>query len=130
ASPGTDESQVSADLKGYDREAIDPLPPAWDAPSFGPEGDAGLLQARIFSSLSQLDWSALTTLQRYAGLRILQLAILRLGQPADLFREGILRKLESALPTSRPDMNTMILDLLVSLQSPKAVEQGMALLNQ
>jgi putative heme-binding domain-containing protein len=82
----------------------------------------------ILTALGEEDWTQQSLPHQLAGLRVLQLALLRLGPPDLQVRDHLLTRVEGLLPTKNPGLNMMLLDILVYLQSPKAAEQGVALL--
>ncbi len=109
---------------------LDTPPPSWDQPSNGPEGAAGTIQAAIFESIAAIDKESLSEAQILLGLRVLQISMLRMGQPADMYRDGMIQELNMLLPSESPHLNSMVLDLLVYLQAPQAAAKGVALLNE
>jgi putative heme-binding domain-containing protein len=108
-------------------EAFDPPPPDWSQPSPGPAGDRGLLQVAMLQSLAELDEEQLTYPQKLSALRVVQLTLLRLGQPSTEVRQDMLEYFENHQPGGQ-ELNAMALEILVYLQSPRAAELGIALL--
>jgi putative heme-binding domain-containing protein len=111
-------------------EAVDTVPPKWDGTETGPGPARSVTQVSILNALGEADWTQQSLKHQLAGLRILQLAMLRLGAPEAQLRDAILTRIDGLLPTKNPALNMMLLDILVYLQSPKAAEQGIALLEQ
>lgn len=89
-------------------------------------GGAEDLPALIASQL-KIDLQELDALGRLTWLRNFQLAFARLGAPTDQLRQVVLERL---LPlysvTGENDFNQELLQLLVYLESPQAVELGLA----
>jgi len=112
------------------KTAVDTVPPSWDGPSGGPDGDAGQRQVAIFESLSELSNHDLSEEQTLATLRVIQLAMLRFGPPHDEIRNGIIDVLDAKFPTPSPKLNGMMLEILVYLQAPNAAVKGVELLQQ
>jgi putative heme-binding domain-containing protein len=108
--------------------AVDTAPPVWDDAAPEVEGPRGILQVGILTSLGEMDWTQFGYAERLAGTRVLQLALLRLGQPGPQVRDALLSRIGEGLPAGGPELNAMLLDVLVYLQSPEAARQGLALL--
>ena len=111
-----------------DEQAVDTVPPNWDeASTASPEEQK--LQAKILQSLRRVTEADLSHQQAVAAIRVVQLALLRFGQPTPELREGLIEHFSTVLPADSPELNSMVLDILVYLQAPKAAELGVALLN-
>lgn len=110
------------------KEAVDTPPPDWNRSSQGPEGQQGLLQVAILQSLGELNANQLSSQQKLTGLRIVQLALLRFGQPSSEVRQHLLEYFEQQQLDEGPEAYTLALEILVYLQSPKAAELGISLL--
>lgn len=108
--------------------AIDTPPPDWENFLGGSLGAKGVLQVGLLTSLSGLDWTEFTFEQRLQGLRVVQLVLLRCGQPDLYVRDALLETLGSSLPAKRPETNILLLEILIYLQSPDVAAQGVALL--
>jgi len=113
-----------------ERVPIDSPAPDWEHGMGNSLGTKGVMQIGILTSLNSLDWTTFNFEQRMLGLRIVQLALLRCGQPDTFVRDALLNALEDSLPAKRPETNTLLLETLVYLQSPQAASQGMKLLEQ
>jgi len=108
--------------------SLDPVLPDWDSFLGNSLGAKGIMQVGILTSLSGLDWTSFNFEQRMLGLRIVQLSLLRFGPPDTYVREGLLDALGSSLPAKRVETNSLLLEIVVYLQSPQAASQGMELL--
>ncbi|TWT52068.1 Cytochrome c [Thalassoglobus neptunius] len=111
-----------------DDEAVDTTPPDWSQPTQISKEDLEL-QTKILISLGELKPESLDRQQQLASLRVLQLALLRFGQPAAEVRDELIKHLNPMLPADSPEANSMLLDVLIYLQSPQAAAKGVALLN-
>jgi len=109
---------------------VDSPVPDWEHGTGNTLGAQGVMQIGILTSLNSLDWTTFNFEQRMLGLRIVQLALLRCGQPDTFVRDALLNALENTLPAKRPETNSLLLETLVYLQSPQAASQGMKLLKQ
>ncbi|WP_437225281.1 family 16 glycoside hydrolase [Planctomicrobium sp. SH661] len=115
------------DLKDT-RTAVDTPLSDWESSLGGSFGAKAIMQVGVLTSLSGLDWTEFTVDQRIQGLRVVQLALLRYGQPDPQVRTALLDTLGDALPAKYPEINQLLLEILVYLQSPRAAEQGIYLL--
>jgi len=59
---------------------------------------------------------------------VIELTLLRLGQPSMGTRDAIVETLSPALGSGNPKLDSMLLDILVYLQAPVAAEKGVAIL--
>lgn len=109
------------------QEAFDTPVPNWsDESAVDPE--KAELQGEILTALSRLNPEELNYEQKLAAVRVIQLALLRLGQPPQEVRGDLIEHLSPALPAEGPELNSMLLDVLVYLQDPASAAKGVALL--
>lgn len=108
------------------KEAVDTKPPHWDRAA--PATPAQELQTAIAGSLAQLNAAELTYAQKLAAVRVLQLDFLRLGTPSLELRNDAVEELQKLVPAEGPELNMMLMELLVYLQAPQAAAKGIALL--
>ncbi len=85
-------------------------------------------QVEILVAMSRISPGDLDHAQQLAALRVIQLALLRLGQPYQELRDELVAHFSGSLPAESPELNTMLLDILVYLQDPSAARKGVALL--
>jgi putative heme-binding domain-containing protein len=99
------------------------------APTF-PANDAVRhpLQPAVFAALAKLDWSKLSQEQRLELLRVVQLALYRLGPPDEATRDQLIARLDGFYPAKEREANVMLTELLCYLQASSAAGKGMALL--
>ena len=110
-------------------EAVDtPVPNKFTPAEDGSDARL-LLHVAILETLERLDRNnELTYEQLLESLRIIQLSLLRFATPVEELRDGLLAALEPRLPLGRFEHDSMLLEVLVFLQSPKAAAKGIALL--
>lgn len=86
------------------------------------------LRHSVFEALGRLDPTKLTIEQKIEGCRALELTFTRLGRPeADECRE-MAAAIEQIFPTQSRELNSMLVEVLVYLQSPTIAPKAMALL--
>ncbi|MDB5351809.1 MAG: putative heme-binding protein [Planctomycetota bacterium] len=86
------------------------------------------LQAPLIHSLGRLDWGALSVPQKLEALRVLELAVIRMGTPDEKLRAGIITHLDSLFPAKGRELNAELCKLLIALEAPSAATKTMALL--
>ena len=111
-----------------DEEAVDTESPNWSLPTKATVEEI-TTQMQILIALRKFRDNEMTDAQQQAALRVVQLALLRFGQPEAEVRDGIAERLAPGIRSQSPETNSMALDVLVFLQAPKAAELGVALLN-
>lgn len=84
---------------------------------------------RVLTQLGTIDFAKLDHQQKLAGLRALQLAFIRLGQPDDEAKAIVAQKLEPFYPADSDDLNRELCQVLVYVGSPAVVEKTVALLS-
>lgn len=103
---------------------LDTPPPAYPAT----DAKRHPLQGPVLAALNKLDWSKLSPEQRLELLRAYELALYRLGPPDEDTRAKLMDRLDGFYPSSDPQANVLLTELLCYLQSPSAAEKGMKLL--
>ena len=89
------------------------------------------LQMPIFQALARIDWDALSHEQKLELLRVVELAIIRMGQPDDEVKPHMFERLgEWLAATTSREVRSEILKTLIALGDPSATAKGMALLAQ
>ncbi len=83
---------------------------------------------QLVDALAQLDWNRLDAEQRLTLVRTLQIVLNRFGRPNDARVAGLVAKLDSQFPADSREMNWLLCETLVFLQSPSAAAKGMALI--
>ncbi len=87
-----------------------------------------VMQQRILAALESMDWSLLTETQRIALVRIVEIACNRFGQPDEATTQRWIAKLDPHFPAPTRELNWLLCETLVYLQSPTAAAKGTALL--
>lgn len=86
------------------------------------------LQSRILKRLHAIPYASLNTAQRLALLRNYQVCITRMGMPAGADRNALLARLEPLYPAPDNAQNRELSQLLIALDSPRAVAKTVQLL--
>lgn len=87
--------------------------------------------APALESLNRIEWPALDEQQRLALLRAYSLVFIRLGEPSEELRLGILNKLDPLYPAPvDSDTNPELAQLLVSLRSPSVIDKSLDLMDK
>lgn len=109
------------------KEGVDTFPPTEFPPTVTTERQA--LQVAILEALERLQSrNSFTYEQTVQAIRIVQLALLRLGTPAEELRQPLIAALDRLLPTGRYEADSMLLEIQVFLSAPEAARKGIALL--
>ncbi|MCZ2340822.1 MAG: hypothetical protein LC104_03380, partial [Bacteroidales bacterium] len=96
--------------------AADPQHARPNSPKADPALRGQILQSLARHDLRKLDDAVVCDL-----LRVYEVLFNRFGPPTDAERSAVLAKLESAFPSGHRFVDSMLLEVLVYLQSPKAV---------
>ncbi len=86
------------------------------------------MQGRILTALRGIKWEGLTDGERITFLRTYEICLNRFGKPEPPVVSGILAQLEPRYPADHFELNWLLTETLVFLQSPVAAERGVALL--
>jgi putative heme-binding domain-containing protein len=86
------------------------------------------MQARILTALRGIKWEELKEEERITLVRTCEICLNRFGKPDAAAVSGILAQLEPHYPADRFELNWLLTETLVYLQSPVAAERGVALL--
>jgi putative heme-binding domain-containing protein len=84
----------------------------------------------VVKALNSIDFDKLNPMQQLEMLRAYQLAFIRLGEPDEAMRAGVLAKLDSKFPGENDLVNRELNALLVYLQSPTVVQKSMAVIKK
>ena len=93
------------------------------------QGDAAL-QNRLLGSLGRLQGNSLTEDQTLEALRVLSLAMIRMGRPSDQTVRDISERLSAVFPTESDLINRELARLLVYLQAPGIVGRTLKLMTE
>ena len=84
--------------------------------------------AKIYSALLKVDWQKLTHDQRLALVRTCEICLVRFGKPDDATAQQLLAKFDPQFPADNFQLNWVLCETLVALQSPRIAAKGMAAL--
>ena len=90
-------------------------------------GDSNL-QDRLLESLDRLPWHDFTEEQKLEGLRVLELAFIRMGRPSPETARDVVERLNPSYPASSPRLNRELCQILIYLQAPDVVKKSLQLL--
>ena len=88
------------------------------------------LAARIFGELVKFDPQTLTNEQRIAVTRIAQIALVRFGAPDEAMKARMIAAFDPQFPAATRELNQVLCELLVFLQSPTVAAKAVALLEK
>ena len=88
------------------------------------------LRAQLLASLGRINWEKLGESDRLDLLRAYSLVFIRLGQPDDSFRQGLIARFDSLFPAKRSEVNALLARLLIYLEAPSAATKVVAALGK
>jgi putative heme-binding domain-containing protein len=100
--------------------------PSHRTPSTPPVNES--LGQRLLLSLEGIDITKLSSVQKLAFVRTVQIVFNRFGMPTKPVVQKWTAKLDAELPSKSFELNWLVLETLVYLQSPTAAEKGVAML--
>ena len=86
------------------------------------------MAAKIYAALGKLDWKTLNHEQRLALVRTVEICLVRFGQPDDATRQRLIAQLDPLSPAENFQLNWVLCETLVALQSPTIAAKGIAAL--
>src|SRR6185436_16163186 len=86
------------------------------------------LGAKILAALERLDWKRLTDEQRVQLVRTYEICIVRFGKPEAADTQRILNQLEPHFPAAKFELNWVLCETLVALQSPNVAAKAVPLM--
>ncbi len=86
------------------------------------------MQSRILAALNKLDWKKLSHEQRLTLVRTYQICFVRFGRPDEATSQRIVAQLDLQFPASTFDLNWLLCETLVYLQSPTVAGKAIALM--
>jgi putative heme-binding domain-containing protein len=89
-----------------------------------------MLRARLIDALLDLDWNELNHEQRLTFVRTIQITLNRFGIPDGGRSARLIKKLESLFPANNLELNWLLCESLVFLQSPQTAAKGIRLITQ
>ncbi len=88
------------------------------------------MQTKILAALEKLDWKKLTDEQRVTLVRTGEICLNRFGRPDDATVERLIAKLDPQFPAARFELNWVLCETLVYLQSPTVAAKAVALIQK
>jgi putative heme-binding domain-containing protein len=88
------------------------------------------MSRRILEALVKIDWSRLNHEQRISLVRTYQICFVRFDQPDTATAQRVLWQLDPKFPADTQELNRVLCETLVYLQSPNVAARGMRLLSQ
>jgi putative heme-binding domain-containing protein len=88
----------------------------------------GFFRDAIFQILLRRDYGKLTAEERLAYVRLIQIALNRLGDPAKPILNAIAAKLDASYPADSFEENWLLTETLAYLQSPNTAAKAIALI--
>jgi len=87
-----------------------------------------VMQSRILAALNKLDWKKLNHEQQLTLVRTYEICFVRFGRPDDGTIHRILAQLDPQFPSPSFDLNWLLCETLVYLQSPTVAGKAIALI--
>ncbi len=81
----------------------------------------------LFESLGKLEAGELSESQMLDALRVVEVALIRMGRPGDDVVKAIIERLEANFPTQSWPLNREVAQILIRLEAPGAVKQTLDL---
>ena len=82
----------------------------------------------ILNSLLEVDFGSLTERDQLGYARVVQIALIRYGNPSTEFSRAIIDALDPAFPADTFELNWLLCETLSYLQAPNTAAKGMALI--
>ncbi len=86
------------------------------------------LRANLLDALLNVDWNKLNPEQRLTFVRTIEITLNRFGRPDDARVGKLIAKLDPVFPAPTRELNWLLCETLVYLQSPTAAAKGIALI--
>ena len=86
------------------------------------------LGTKLLAAIEKIDWMTLDTERRLAYVRTIEIVLNRFGRPDESTVTRLIAKLEPAFPSKTFELNWLLCETLVYLQSPTLADKAMALL--
>ena len=86
------------------------------------------MRAKLLAALQEFDWFALSNEQRLTLVRTLQIALNRFDRPDDATVQTLLAKFDPLFPAPTYELNRLLCETLVYLQSPTIAAKAVPLL--
>ena len=86
------------------------------------------LRAKLLAAMEKIDWMQLPVDRQLTYVRTLEIILNRFGRPDETTIERLIAKLEAGFPSKTFDLNWLLCETLVYLQSPKVADKAIALM--
>lgn len=86
-------------------------------------------QQQILEALQQVPWDGLSPEQRLTLVRTYEIVLNRFDRPDDATVERLIQRLGPLFPSSSRELNWLLCETLVYLQSPTVAEKGLSLMD-
>jgi putative heme-binding domain-containing protein len=86
------------------------------------------LKKRLFAALERLEWAKLDDGQRLDLLRTYEVAMNRMGPPADQAKKRLTARLDAVYPSRNRELNADLCQVLVYLEAPAVVTKTLKML--
>jgi putative heme-binding domain-containing protein len=86
------------------------------------------MQAKILNALTAIDWNRLNHEQRLTLVRTYEICFVRFGRPDDGTVRKVLAQIDSKFPAASFDLNWLLCETLVYLQSPTVAGKAIGLI--
>jgi len=85
-------------------------------------------RAKLLDALLNVDWNKLDSERQLTLVRTIEITLNRFGRPDDARVAKLIAKLDPAFPSTSRELNWLLCETLVFLQSPNAASKSMALI--
>jgi putative heme-binding domain-containing protein len=87
-----------------------------------------VLRTRLLTKLDSIAWSGLSQRDRVDLLRAYALVFIRLDKPDEAAQQRLIARFDPLFPTKKPELDALLVRLLVFLEAPNAATKGVAAL--
>lgn len=88
------------------------------------------MRGKLLAALEKFGWTALNHEQQLTLVRTLQIVLVRFGRPDDAAVQKLIAKFDPLFPAPAYDLNSLLCETLVFLQSPTVAAKAIALLEK
>ena len=88
------------------------------------------LRAKLLATLEKIDWMKLPADRQLTYVRTLEIIMNRFGRPDEATIGRLIAKLDPAFPSQKFELNWLLCETLVYLQSPTIAEKAIALMSR
>ena len=88
------------------------------------------LASKLLAAMDKIEWKSLDAERQLAYVRTLEIILNRFGRPDDATVKRLIAKLDPAFPSKAFEMNWLLCETLVYLQSPTIADKAIAILER